>query len=531
MTITATWILIGGNAVGAPITGLTPLANDSRVEVSIVSNGTIIREKKKKEEHHDRREGCVPTTRIMVPFHAVFAPPALSSGAVSYPYNTPLAEVGRIRDEYFPASRILVTVNNVNGKGCTDYYIGELVGGHGAGDHAYVDIAFECNNKHCKVIEECHPRIHLGNSKKACVGSKVVLLGNFSSSQANSRLATSDVSMITGIVADNEYMDPTGTFLYQALVVNTGVYANRSGLPILDRDARLIGMVTLNVAGVDRGLINSYLGNGLVGGPSIDSMRAAFHTIMEGARVHEPNNQLLSICSSTGQFWIFSPGALLVGARPAVAEDFTVTRDFTSGSPVAGQPRIQLDDDGQFVSNLHCNNIGGYLVLGLAGANPDDAPGVANGHYYVPGGDAASPLPISLPVSPLLEKIKPGYIITNIDGYPVGALPHQNIPTAILWKRTFTKSSVKVTWLIGGNVLNTGNNNEEFENYTRDCQSLRFCVARLPAVLDFPYASVTQFPNVTGATYPSVTIPATQIQYPLLPARSALGSGVFTPAF
>lgn len=527
VTVTATWILIGGEDAGSPVTGTTPLANNSRVEVSIVSNGTLLREKDR--DHHDN--DCFPMARILVPFHAVFAPPALSSGAVSYPYDTPIDGLGRIRNEYFPASRILVTVNNVNGKGCADYYVGELVGGHGAGDHAYVDISFECVNKHCKVIEKCHPRIRIGNSNKSCVGSKVVMLGNFCSSLSDPRAATSDVSMVTGIVVDNNYLDATGTFLYQALVVSASVYASRSGIPILNRDGRLIGMQTLNVAGVDRGLLNTYLGNGLVGGPTAMSMRSAYHVIMRGARVHESNNQLISVCSSSGQFWIYSPGALLIAARPAVAQDYDVTRDFTSGSPVAGQPRIRLDDSGQFINVPHCH-FGGMFVLGLAGLNPNDASGVANGHYYVPGGAAAAPLPIDLPVSPLLAKIKPGDIITHIDGYPVGPLDHQNNPTLILWNHTFTKSSVKITWLKGGNVLNNANNDEKDEkNYTRDCENFRSCVAILPPVLDYPYASVTQFPNVTGALYPSITIPATQTQYPLLPSLVAPGSGIFHPAF
>lgn len=535
VTVDATWIFVAGETVGAPITGATPLANNSRVEVTLISNGTIIRKKKKDGEKKDKKrgEGCKKrSVRIMVPFHAVFAPPAITSGAVTYPYKDgdDAVELGRIRNEYVPASRILVTVNNVNLKGRAQYYIADIVGGHGSGDHAYLDISFDCHNKHCMVIEKCHPHISLGNSNHACPGTEVVMIGNFTSSQTDRFLASSDVSLVTGIVADNKFMDPTGTFLYQALIVNTGVYGNRSGIPILDRSARLIGMQTLNVSGVDRSLVNAHIGNGLVGGPSICSMRHAFKIIMEGARTRHSNNQLAKYCGSNGQFWIFTPGALLFSYRVATARDYDSTVDYTSGSPVAGQHRTRLDDSGQFINGPRVHCFGGIVVTGLAGLNPNDASGVPNGHYYVPGGAAAAPLPIDLPKSPLISKIKPGDIITSIDGCPIGALAHQNIPSSILWPGTFELSDVEVTWLIGGNVLNQNNNNEEYENYTRDCQKFRACVEILPPVLDYPYASVTQFPNVTGALYPSVTLPVTQTQYPLFPSLSTPGAGIFAPA-
>ena len=541
VTVVATWIFAVGNGAGAvPLNGLTPLSNDVRVETSVITNGSIIENRR----HKDDDKGCHYPVRIRVPFHGVFAPPAVTSSTVNFPFNYPIDATGRIRNEYVRASRVLVTVNNVNGNGCAKSYVAQIVGGHGVGDHAYLDISFRCGiNKHCSThIEECHPRFCLGNSRKACVGTKVVLLGNYTTSLTNLRSSSSQVSMVVGTVANNKFADVTGTFLYEALIVDAAAYAYRSGMPIVDMNGRIVGMQTLNVAGAipsiaafSQGLTQAAIGNGLVGGPSENSMRMAYRTICEGIRLRHSNNQLTTICDSAGTYLIYSPGALLLSYELFVAEDYDTTIDYTSGLAPLGQRRTRLDIDGNFINVPNDRLIQGIRVTGVAGANVNDAPGVPNGYYYVPGGGtiavpAVAPLVDVLPISPVFNRIYPGDVIRTLDDYALGGLAHQNVPGTLLWARTFSKSNVELSWVKGGNVLNAANNDEEYENYTRNCQNQFFCVSVLPPVLDYPYASVTQFPDVSGPAYPNIGLPPAQLQYPLYPALSALGAGKFRPA-
>jgi hypothetical protein len=154
---------------------------------------------------------------------------------------------GKIKEYKNPvtATNISVTINNVNGKCYSFRYRAELVGLDGAGDVAvlYIDSKHPCN-KNNPCIEECHPYFKFGSSKNAKIGSTVHLIGDASASNPTIPFHSYETSFVTGTLNNNRYCDPSGWVLSECVSVSAPVYGFSSGLPIIDKCGRVIGMQT-----------------------------------------------------------------------------------------------------------------------------------------------------------------------------------------------------------------------------------------------------------------------------------------------
>src|SRR5690606_5276273 len=155
---------------------------------------------------------------IVLPASGVLLPPSLTSVVNRYPYNVNnivgSAVAGAfIHDDMVRASRILVSVFNVNGKGHSFEYEAELVGVDGAGDIAILRIACQnqFNTPSNPKIEDCHPVLKLGNSRASKNGEKIYLLSHKQISE--------------GLLSDHRYLENSGWQLAESVLVSATNYA------------------------------------------------------------------------------------------------------------------------------------------------------------------------------------------------------------------------------------------------------------------------------------------------------------------
>ena len=508
------FILLGTGQTGA--VNDTPLEANARGDFILETNGFFI------DGHY-----------IVAPAQGVLLPPSLTSTVNRYPFLDPNdLTLGQIKNVVTQPSRILVSVFNVNGKGCGYVYEAALVGVDGAGDIAVLKI----KEKYCSqwnlcnpCIADCHPKLSFGRSRSANNGEKVYLLGDYISSNGNR--AFNAVAAISGSLADKRYVDYTGYALQELVLVNAGVYSHSAGLPILDGQGRVIGMQTTDLSAINQlqdgstGPVSQQDGVGFVAGPSEKFMRHVVKTIIRGKCPREVNCDLETICDPVGAFYRYLKGYLGIGYNIFTGVDYDVTSDYTSGEPFAGLPRVRLDSTGQFLNSPSCKQLAGVKVVAVAGI-ADGTSGQANGHWFLPGGTLAAPLPDGNPESPLLSFITPGAQITSLGGYALGDLEKQIAPSLVTW-RLCPGDLLELCYRVGGSALNT-DPNDSTDNYEVSIVK-NVCLEAYPASLDYPwYSSI--FPLITEDPYAFV-MPTEQITNPQFPALSESGAGRFIPGF
>ena len=476
------FILLGPEVEEA--NGNTPLEAGKRADVILEGNGFFIK------GHY-----------IVAPAHLVLLPPSLTSVANRYPFFDPKdLELGKIKNQMIRASRILVSVFNVNGYGEGFVYEADLVGVDGAGDIAVLRINYEkqwnCPNP---CVKQCHPYLDYGESRAIADGEKAYVIGDYIADN-RTRAAFNGVGLISeGLVSDHRHTDYSGWLLAESIIVSTNVYSFSAGLPILDCQGRLIGMQTTDI-----------FGDGYVGGPSIFFMKRIIKTLIKGDCDKKASCHLEVICDPLGAYYRYRKAYLGLAYDVFTGVDYDTTVDYTSGPSPLGRPRVRLDSEGKFLNSPSCKHLIGLRVLGLAGLNPDDQPGVPNGRYFVPsaGGNEFLAL-LELPNSPLKDKLNPGDVITHIDGVAVGDLLKQISPSLITWRQC-KGDCLKIRYRQGGNQLNESNNGATSNYDTLDDLSVR--LKDYPLALDYPWYAVEQFPLLLAAPYPKFTFPPGQLQ-------------------
>jgi hypothetical protein len=279
-------------------------------------------------------------------------------------------------------------------------------------------------------------------------------------------------------------------------------------------------------------LLNNFEGAGLVAGPSEFFLRRVVKTIINGTCSRKFNCQLETICDPVGSFYRYKKAYAGVAYDVFTGVDYDVTVDYTAGLFPLGFPRVRLTSPlsgvGDFLALPSCKELVGIRVLGLAGLNPNDAFGVPNGFWYVPGGTAAvgSFLASGLPVSPFLGKLQPGDVITHIDGVALGDLNKQIAPSLITW-RLCAGDQIEICYRRGGNVGSTGDNSLS-DNYD-NLFTFNACLADFPALMDYPWYAVNIFPLLARLPYPGFVFPVGQNTNPQFP--NALVGPPFHPAF
>lgn len=525
--IHSSFILIGGSEEGQ-ITGATPLSANGRADVFLEGNGFFI------HGHY-----------IVTSAQNVLMPPSLTSVANRYPYfDAADLSLGQMKDQMIRPSRILVSVFNVNGKGHSFVYEADLVGVDGAGDIAVLRINYKKQWNLCNpCIESCHPFFCFGESRASLEGEKVYLIGDYVSNAVDRSLFNAVGAVTEGLLSDRRYVDYSGFALPEAVLVSAGAYAFSSGLPIINCRGEVIGMQTSDLATVlpriqndDVIFFNRAEGSGLVAGPSQYFMQRIVNALIKGTCRRKFNNQLETICDPAGSFYRYKKAYAGVAYDVFTGIDYDTTTDYTAGGlqgDFAGRPRVRLSPTGEFLNYPTCKELIGIRVLGLAGANPNDAApaapaaGIANGFWFVPGGSVGlgSIFPDNLPISPFLGKIQPGDVITHINGVALGDLECQVAPSLITW-RLSDKDQIDISYRRGGNAPNDFDNGAT-DNYD-NLYSHTFCLVDYPRLMDYPWYAVNRFPLLAAAPF-NFVFPGAQLTNPQVPGT--LGGAPFHPAF
>lgn len=494
------FILLGASGPGPDIRpadiSLQSLAPNARADIILEGNGFFI------EQHY-----------IVTPAHLVLLPPSLTSVANRYPFFEPqtFTNESRINNLMVRASRILVTVFNVNNKKHSFVYEADLIGVDGAGDVAVLCIK-QCSqwNACNPCMEECHPHLKFGCSRKAANGQKVYLLGDSINSASsctgscanNARQFNSVGGISEGLLSDNQHVDYLGLILAETILVSAPNYGFSSGLPILDCEGHVLGMQTINKA--------------FVSGPSEYFMSRIIKSLIQGLCDRKCNEHLELICDPVGDYYRYRKAYLGIAYEILTGIDYDVTINYNSineVSNVVGVARIRLDANGEFMNSPSCKEIMGIRVMGIAGANPNNNMDVANGLYYVPGGESLAPLLSNLPISPLLGKIQPGDILTHINDIPIGDLAKQLTPALILWRHV-AGQQLTITYRSGGNFAGSGSN--DFTDNYDNLHKYTVFVSDYPLGLDYPWYAIDVFPSLSALPYPGFVF-NNQLAQPQLP--------------
>jgi len=528
-----------------------PLGPNERADIMISGNGFMIENCRYKRRRNHYKKDCddltcgkcqsceYKSTLVVVPASLVLLPPSITSSVKPYPYNDEVQADGFIKNKMVPASRIMVGIFNVNGKGASYSYKAEIVGVDGSGNVALLRICRRDEWNRCLPdILPCHPRIQWGDSCKTKCGDKVYLLGDFITSRRNDNEHNSYTSLTSGVVSDSNYLEHTGWVTAPSILVDAEAYGN-PGMPILNCRGCLIGMQTTSVAGsvssklVTQGVTNyNSVGDGMVSGPTSRYMKCVIKEFLKGpCRNKGPCERVESVCYSNGSFYRYRKAYLGVAYNVVDPAYGTYTIDYTSGSYAAGERKVRICPNGEFSNGPYDSSIEGVQVVGVAGINPDSTTGIQGGYYYVPGGESTvAPLPQNLPTSPLLGKLEPGDIIVSLirnssglkeKSYVLGDAECQYSPAGLLLK-LYPEENVEIVYKKGGSFLNNDQPNVG-NNY--DCEKCqRVCLKEMPPLMDYPWYSINDFPRVLYNTspgpsvYPQILSPPNQLNEPQLPA-------------
>lgn len=499
--IQSEFILIGASGPASGATCGTPLLANSRADIILSGNGFFIK------GHY-----------IVCPAQLVLLPPSLTSLVNVFPYAIEEnLSFGVMENKMTRASRILVSVFNVNGSGHSFVYEADLLGVDGAGDLAVLFIHPKRQWNVCNpCIEKCHPFFNFGSSRGSRAGERIYLIGNHRDLRSLSNFS----GIVEGVLSDHRMVDPTGFILPELVEVTAPFFSGRAGLPIINCQGLVIGMQTTILSSnqpslIVRGTNIGISANG-IGGPSEFFMRRVIKEIIKGTCSRKINCHLETInACGIGSFVRYKKGYLGIGYNIATGVDYDITRDYTSYTIQDGFPRVRLSPTGEFLNSPSCKELVGIRVTGVAGANPNDSAGVIDGSFYVPGGTGNPPLFQFMTVSPLLGKIRPGDIITHIECVALGDLSRQIAPSLITWNLC-SGDQIEICYRKGGNVPNNVGNclTDNYDQLFTQC----ICLQDYPAGLDYPWYSFI-FTNISVSPY-NFIFPATQLQVPQWPALS-----------
>ena len=176
---------------------------------------------------------------IVAPTELVICPPI--PDLARYPYVDGTSTPNTVP---FKATRILVTVFNVNGSGHSFIYEADLVGVDGAGNIAVLKINYNKKWNLCNpCIEKCHPYFKFGKSREMKDGETVYGIGGIVSGSGDIVIDNSHFSrnISKSILSDHRYLDLNGIIIQECITLPSGDSIIR-GIPIVNCQGRVIGM-------------------------------------------------------------------------------------------------------------------------------------------------------------------------------------------------------------------------------------------------------------------------------------------------
>ncbi len=439
---------------------------------------------------------------IVCPAHLVIIPPSLLANANRFPFVTAgqPTPTGVYPSNITAASRIIVTVNNVNKNGISYAYEAELRGVDGSGD-----IAVLCINKDSPanattpcIDEKCHPFLCFGKSCKEMCGDAVYGLGN-----PDGRGRFGPRGIVAGNVINVDYADDIGWAQPQLFVASFPVLWKSSGLPILNKHGKVVAMQTLSQIGEWFGGTGQTApptynqGDNIVAGVAEHFMKRVVITLIQG-NCGKNRDQVINV-PDTGvpPYLSYRKGFLGFAWHVLTGMDLFTHTIQDPTFPTLSQQSMNLNTTGTAFTEGPClKQPVGVRVDALVG-------GTSFPYIYLPGGASAGIFP-TLPVSPLIGTLVQDDIITHLDKQPMGndGVVSTNPcctgpPASTLWNKV-AGCRVNVTY------------RKLADNY-RQVYTAPFTLVETPALYDYPYYKINEVPTLTTtgliAPFPRFQLP------------------------
>lgn len=471
---------------------------------------------------------------IVTPASLVLAPPDLTRSFNRLPLNGAFALDGTFNGNSMTrATRILVDVVDVNGTKHTYTYEATLIGVSGIADVAllFIDMHRPWNSK-LPCIKECHPHFRLQCSRAARPGDKVYAigdpftrnftgLGNIGGPDPDPRAGydsnvdfnvTNGHVLVEGTVAHERYVDYLGLAQQELVAVNMNIFADSTGLPIVDKLGRVIAMQTLNVAGAAQGLFKADTvanGDGLVAGPSQFFMLHVIKTLLACDRVCNAPF-LEQVIDAAGSYLRFVPSHLGLVWEVMQGEHYMRYRDTTTGFKTTFWK--DPTDVSQGYLNVDWPVLKENIGLRVVGIDNDSAAA------QDPNGEASDILEPNFSVTPPplsgfngARRVFRNDIITHADKLPLGNL-HCQIPISLVLFRKASGSNITLTVRSSLGTFNTftslvnstGTANGEGYSTVRNYKTVTGATVRF---WDYPFYKYSTFPYKRAGADPRSFVP------------------------
>lgn len=471
---------------------------------------------------------------ILTSSFLALAPPTALVNTYRYPYLNGQT-LGVVPADLVQMSRILVTVHNLNGRekphakkaaGHSVTYEASVVMIDGAGGVAVLRIDRCREFNRCRPpIKPCHPILCIGESKKVKTGDIAYLLGEIASDHLFPSLG-SYRGVTEGVFVSQQTGMPNGTLLPEMVAVSANVSGFVVGAPILNRFGQIVGVQTTTMAdgqlasGASSawtlvfGDARPFQGAEIVLGVSEFFFRGPVKSILcidrEGRKGDRLRRHLDTVADySVGDFYRYVKGYAGIAYQVANGSDLvTYYRDPASASQARN---VLLNADGSLYNGPNCGTIQGIRVMGTAGSALPAA-------VQVPGAAAPAPYNVAdLQNSNFITTLPYDYILTNIGNCPLGVKKPQILPSLQTWQLlpgervSFTVRKPNQTAGVAAS--------DNLDRYVAVTGTL----LDMPAVMDYLWGIVGQFPDLTNPQNPAPAAPV--FNNPMIPALT------FYPAF
>lgn len=465
-------------------------------------------------------------------------PPTALVNNYRYPYLSPAQTLGQVPADVVQFSRILVTVHNLNGAsrpekkkfdGHSVVYEASVVMIDGAGGTAVLRIDNCREFNRCRPpIKDCHPTLCIGQSRKIRCGDIAYLLGEISSDHLFPSIG-SYRGVTEGVFVNTQTGMPNGWLLPELVAVSCNVSGSVVGAPILNKFGQIVAVQTTTMADAQLQLlgataptsfndlqldVKSQQGAQIVLGVAEYFFRAPLKAVLEvckrGRKGDRMRQHLASVQDySVGDFYRYVKGYAGVAYQIASGSDLvTYYRDPLS--PYIARNEL-LNPDGTLYLGPKCGYISGVRVLSTAGS-------VAVSAVQVPGATSVLPYDASdLQDSNFISTLLVDSIITHVNSCCVGAKYPHIVPALQTWQ-----------YLPGESVVFTVRRPQQTggvagPNNLGDPVSVQGRLLDTPAVMDYLWSLVGQFPNLNSISNPA---PA-----PVTPNNPMIPAVTFYPAF
>lgn len=465
--------------------------------------------------------GLILTSSFMA-----LAPPTALVGNYRYPYLNGQV-LGVVPADLAQASRILVTVHNLNGRekphrkkanGHSVTYEASVVMVDGSGGTAVLRIDRCREFNRCRPpIKSCHPVLCIGESKKAKPGDIAYVMGEIASDHLGPFLG-SYRGVTEGVIVNQQTGMPNGTLLPEMVAVSLNVSGFVVGAPILNRFGQIIAVQTTTMADgiLPTGAASSwslifgdarpFQGAEIVLGVSEFFFRGPVKSIMcidrEGRKGDRLRRHLETVADyAIGDFYRFVKGYAGIAYQVANGSDL-VTYWRSPALPTQAR-NVLLNADGSLYNGPNCGTLVGIRVMGTAGAALPvsvQIPGTAPPAPFNPTDSQNSNFMVTLPFD---------YILVSIGNCPLGIKYPQILPSLQTWQ-LLPGERVSFTARKPNNVAGVAAA-DNLNKYV----SVTGTLLDTPAVMDYLWAIVGQFPDLANPQNPAPVIPA--IHNPIIP--------------